>query len=67
MALAERPNGMVVDDAVARAAALGVGEGVGDGDGWEAAGEPQAESRARTSQASRFTVASSVACGGGIR
>lgn len=43
---------MVVDDAVASGKALGVAVGVGGG--WEAAGAPQAESAARTSQTSRF-------------
>ena len=45
---------MVVADAVASGEALSVAEGVADGDGWEAAGEPQAESRARTSHMNRF-------------
>jgi hypothetical protein len=56
MALAQRPNGIVVEDAVARGEGLGVGVGVGDGDGdgFVAAGEPHAVRAATAKQRNRF-------------
>src|ERR1700694_3786805 len=56
IALAQRPSGLVVDDAVPSGVGLAAAEGAGDGDGdgFVAAGEPHAENNASPSQTSRF-------------